>query len=173
MPTSKPPSPRAAKAKPSSLPPSPRAWPRAAKAKSTSPRAAKAKPSSLPPSPRAAKARSTSPRKKGKVASPRVAKAKPSSPRAVKAQRDAAATVAAQVRLGLQKGDLVEVRDSPAHSFRRGVVTQIRDDGRPLVRRYELDARSGQGFPFREVRRRPPPPAAASSEVRASLYDTS
>ena len=100
-------------------------------------------------------------------------KKKPAPPRSVKAQRDAAAGVAAQVRLGLQKGDLVEVRDSPAHSFRRGVVTQIRDDGRPLVRRYELDARSGQGFPFREVRRRPPPPAAASSEVRASLYDTS
>ena len=78
-----------------------------------------------------------------------------------------------QVRLGLQKGDLVEVRDSPAGPFRRGVVTQIRDNGRPLVRRYELDARSGQGFPFREVRRRSPPPAAASSEVRASMYDAS
>ena len=100
-------------------------------------------------------------------------KKKPAPPRAVKAQRDAAAGVAEQVRLGLQKGDLVEVRDSPAHSFRRGVVTQIRDDGRPLVRRYELDARSGQGFPFREVRRRLPPPAAASSEVRASMYDAS
>ena len=114
-------------------------------------------PASLPPSPRAAKATPMSPRKKGK----------PTSPRAVKAQRDAAAGVAAQVRLGLKKGDLVEVRDSPAHSFRRGVVTQIRDDGRPLVRRYGLDARSGQGFPFREVCRRLPPPAAASSEVRA------
>ena len=100
-------------------------------------------------------------------------KKKTAPPGAVKAQRDAAAGVAEQVRLGLQKGDLVEVRDSPAHSFRRGVVTQIRDDGRPLVRRYELDARSGQGFPFREVRRRPPPPAAASSEVRASMYDAS
>ena len=100
-------------------------------------------------------------------------KKKPAPPRAVKAQRDAAAGVAEQVRLGLQRGDLVEVRDSPAHSFRRGVVTQIRDNGRPLVRRYGLDARSGQGFPFREVCRRPPPPAAASSEVRASLYDTS
>ena len=100
-------------------------------------------------------------------------KKKTAPPRAVKAQRDSAATVAAQVRLGLQKGDLVEVRDSPAGPFRRGVVTQIRDDGRPLVRRYELDARSGQGFPFREVCRRPPPPAAASSEVRASIYDTS
>ena len=100
-------------------------------------------------------------------------KKKPAPPRAVKAQRDAAAGVAEQVRLGLQRGDLVEVRDSPAHSFRRGVVTQIRDDGRPLARRYELDARSGQGFPFREVRRRPSPSAAASSEVRASMKDTS
>ena len=100
-------------------------------------------------------------------------KKKPAPPRAVKAQRDAAAGVVEQVRLGLQKGDLVEVRDSPAHSFRRGVVTQIRDDGRPLVRRYELDARSGQGFPFREVRRRPSPSAAASSEVGASMKDTS
>ena len=73
----------------------------------------------------------------------------PTSARHVKAARDAGA--AEQVGLGLRKGDPVEVRDSPAHSFRRGVVTQIRDDGRPLVRRDACNDPYA-GYPFRDLR---------------------